>query len=100
MKFRISVVVEPDDGGFHAYCPAFQGLHIDGETVEQAIERTVDALEWYLRSLERHGDPLPVGPDCIVIEGRPQSLMFTAPHGALLRDVEVPWPSLETSGIS
>ena len=100
MNIRISVIVEPDDHGFHAYCPAFKGLHIDGETIEQALERTVDALAWYLSSLDRHGDSLPVGPDCIVIGGRPQAYVFTAPHGAFLRDVEVPWPSLETFGIS
>ena len=99
MKFRILVIVEPDDHGFHAYCPAFEGLHIDGETVEQAIERTVDALEWYLRSLERHGDPLPVGPDCVVIEGRPHPPVFTASADAFLENIEMPWP-LQVSGIS
>ena len=100
MRIRVSVIVEPDGAGFYAHCPSFKGIHIDGQTVEEALERTCDALGWYLASLERHGDPLPVGPDCILIEGRPQVPVFTAPAGAFLEDVEVPWPSLEASGIS
>ena len=99
MKIRILVVVEPDDGGFHAYCPAFQGLHIDGSTVEVALARTVLALELYLSSLEQHGDTLPVGPDCVVIQGQPHPPVFTASADALLENVEMLWP-LQVSGIS
>ncbi len=98
MKIRVSVVVEPDGGGFHAYCPAFKGLHIDGETQQDAIERTCRALEWYLDSLERHGDPLPVGPDCVVEDGRPRIPVHSVPPGAILKNVEVPWPSQEAFG--
>ena len=100
MKFKVSVVVEPDGEGFHAYCPAFQGLHIDGKTPQEAIDRTCEALEWYFDSLVRHGDPVPVGPDCVVEGDRPRVPMHTAPAGAILQNVEVPWPSLAASGIS
>ena len=98
MKIRVSVVVEPDGDGFHAYCPAFTGLHMDGATEQEAIERTRRALEWYLDSLDRHGDPLPVGPDCVVENGRPRIPVYAAPAGAVLKNVEVPWPSREASG--
>jgi len=64
VKFR--VCVEPDDDGFHAYCPAFKGLHVGGETVEEAIDNAREAAELYLRSLVRHRDPLPVGDDFII----------------------------------
>ena len=100
MRIKVSVVVEPDGEGFHAYCPAFKGLHIDGATEQEAVERTCKALEWYMDSLERHGDPLPVGPDCVVENGRPRFSGFTAPVGSILKNVEVPWPSLAASGIS
>ena len=99
MTIKVSVIVEPDGDGYHAYCPAFRGLHMDGRTVEEALERAVEGLEWYLASLMRHGDPLPVGPDCQVIDGVPQIRAFAAPVGSFLEDVEVPWP-LEASGIS
>ena len=100
MKIKVSVVVEPDGEGFHAYCPAFTGLHIDGKTQQEAIDRTFEALEWYFVSLARHGDPLPVGPDCVVEDGRPRIVTHIAPVGAILKNVEVPWPALAASGIS
>ena len=72
MRIKVSVVVEQDGERFHAYCPAFEGLHIDGESEKEAIARTCKALDWYLDSLERNGDPLPVGPDCVVDGTRPR----------------------------
>lgn len=68
-SLRITVVVEPDEGGFHAYCPAFKGLHIDGETELEALQRTEEALYGYLESLQSHGDPLPIGEHCKIERG-------------------------------
>lgn len=65
VKFK--VCVEEDDGGFHAYCPAFKGLHVGGDTVEEAVDNARLAAEMYLQSLFRHGDPLPIG-DGFIIE--------------------------------
>ena len=59
--FRIEVVVEPDDGGFHAYCPALKGLHTCGDTEEDALSNARDAAVAYLQSSIKHGDPIPVG---------------------------------------
>ena len=100
MRIRVSVVVERDGEGFHASCPAFKGLHVDGTTEQEAVERTCEALQWYLESLNRHDDPLPVGPDCVVENERPRVSVFKVPVGAILKNVEVPWPSLAASGIS
>ena len=65
-NLRITVVIEQDDGGFHAYCPAFKGLHIDGETEIEALQRTEEALYGYLESLRSHGEDLPIGEHCRV----------------------------------
>ncbi len=59
--FRIEVVIDPDDGGFHAYCPALKGLHTCGDTKEEALQNARDAAIAYLQSLIKHGDPIPVG---------------------------------------
>ena len=59
--FMVEVVVEPDDDGFHAYCPALKGLHTGGATVDEALENAKDAAIAYLQSLIKHGDPIPVG---------------------------------------
>lgn len=59
--FQIEVIIEPDEDGFHAYCPALVGLHTDGATEEEALTNAKDAATAYLRSLIKHGDPIPVG---------------------------------------
>ena len=59
--FMVEVVVEPDDDGFHAYCPALKGLHTGGTTIDEAIENARDAAIAYLQSLIKHDDPIPVG---------------------------------------
>ena len=91
MRIRITAVVEPDEGGFHAYCPAFKGLHMDGRTEEEALARTVDGLKLYLDSLERHGDPIPVGPECVVEDNRPKIDAPEISPNALVHPLEVQW---------
>ena len=59
--FRIDVIIEPDEDGFHAYCPAFKGLHTSGDTKEEALDNARDAAIAYLESLIKHNDPIPVG---------------------------------------
>ena len=61
VQFSVDIVVELDDGEFHAYCPALKGLHVGGETEKEALKNAMDAVGLYLKSLIRHGDPIPVG---------------------------------------
>jgi len=61
VRFSVDIVVEPDDDGFHAFCPALKGLHVGGESEQEALKNAVDGAMLYLRSLIRHGDPIPVG---------------------------------------
>lgn len=58
------VIIDDDDERIHAYCPALKGLHVDGDTVQDALKNATDALHAYVDSLIKHGDPLPAG--CIV----------------------------------
>lgn len=59
--FRVDVLVEPDDAGFHAYCPALKGLHTCGDTEQEALQNVRDAAIAYLRTSIKHGDPIPIG---------------------------------------
>ena len=59
--FKIEIVVEPDNDDFHAYCPALRGLHVGGDTEEEAVQNARDAAIAYLESLIKHNDPIPVG---------------------------------------
>ena len=60
-EFRIEIIVEPDDGIYHAYCPALKGLHTCGDTEDEAIKNAKSAATAYLHSLIKHGDPIPIG---------------------------------------
>jgi predicted RNase H-like HicB family nuclease len=95
IRLRISVIVEPDDEGFHAYCPAFKGLHVDGTTQKDAMANATRAVRVYVESLVAHGEPLPIGPHCI----REEHLPEISPD-ALLQFVDLQWPTHEMSGIS
>ena len=61
VQFTVDIIVEPDEGEFHAYCPALKGLHVGGRTEEEALKNAMDAVDLYLKSLIKHGDPIPVG---------------------------------------
>lgn len=59
--FRVEVFVEPDDVGFHAYCPALKGVHTCGDTEQEALQNARDAAIAYLRASIKYGDPIPIG---------------------------------------
>lgn len=61
IEFVVEICVEPDGSEFHAYCPALKGLHVSGQTEEEALENAKDAAVAYLHSLLKHNDPIPVG---------------------------------------
>ena len=58
MKYR--VYPEPDeDGVFVATCPALPGCVSQGRTRTEATANIREAIEGYLMSLRKHGDPVP-----------------------------------------
>ena len=61
IEFMMEVVIEPDEDGFHAYCPALRGLHTYGQTREESLENVKTAASAYIDSLIKHNDPIPVG---------------------------------------
>ena len=97
LRLLVSVVVEPDGDEYHAYCPAFKGLHVAGETEEDAFEGAREAAILYLNSLVAHGEPIPVGPDC-EISRTGESVRI--PPLAVLKPLELLWSIPNPSGIS
>lgn len=61
LEFKLTIAVEPDENGFHAFVPAFKGLHTCGDTEQEAIKNASDAAAAYIESLIKHKDPIPVG---------------------------------------
>ena len=86
--FRIELIVEPDDTGFHAYCPALRGLHTCGDTEEEALENAKNAAIAYLQSSIKHGDHIPVG--IVMREDDEETPNITTKHANRhTQDVEV-----------
>ena len=55
-----TVVMTPDiTGGYVVTCPALPGLFTEGDTLEQARLMATDAIQGYLESLGKHGEPIP-----------------------------------------
>lgn len=61
IKIRVCIMVEPDDGLYHAYCPELKGVHVSGDTEIEAVENCCRAVDLYIKSILVHGDPLPIG---------------------------------------
>ena len=47
-KFVFSVVIEKDNDGYFAYCPALQGCYTQGDSYEETIENIQDAIRLHI----------------------------------------------------
>jgi len=55
-----TVVIEPDEGGFHAYVPALPGCHTFGDSIEEARANISEAMELHIESLSADGESIPI----------------------------------------
>jgi antitoxin HicB len=59
-EYSYTVLFEPaEEGGYVAFCPALPGLVTEGATFEETRERVTEAIEGYLESLRKDGQPIP-----------------------------------------
>ncbi len=59
-EYSYTVLFEPaEEGGYVAFCPALPGLVTEGDTYEEVRERVKEAIEGYLESLVKDGEPIP-----------------------------------------
>jgi predicted RNase H-like HicB family nuclease len=61
LTFEIVFFVEPDGDRYHVWSPMLPGLHADGATSTEAIQRAQGLAQLYLEVLIEDGDPIPVG---------------------------------------
>ena len=60
-EYSYTVLFEPaEEGGYVATCPALPGLVTEGDTIEEVRGRAREAIEAYLESLRKDGQPIPV----------------------------------------
>jgi len=59
-ELAMNVAVHPDEGGgFWTEVPSLPGCGSQGETVDEAVEMTKDAIQGYLESMKKHGEAPP-----------------------------------------
>jgi antitoxin HicB len=58
LKFRIEIE-QDEEGKLIATCPPRPGCVSDGDTRDEAVANIKDAIEGYLTSVLKSGDPLP-----------------------------------------
>ena len=54
MKYKV-VLEQQEEGGYTVYVPALPGCVSQGETTEEALSNTKEAIEVYLESLNARG---------------------------------------------
>jgi predicted RNase H-like HicB family nuclease len=59
--YSFKVVVEPDEGGYHAYCPALRtfGAVTQGATEEEALRNINEVVQMIVDELREDGIALP-----------------------------------------
>ena len=59
MSYEFTIVIEPDEPGFHAFVPALPGCHSHGATLEEARANIAEAVELYVESMIEDGEDVP-----------------------------------------
>jgi len=57
-EYRVVIEAEPD-GGYSVWVPALPGCASQGEDVEEALVNVREAIQCYIESAKKHGEPVP-----------------------------------------
>ena len=53
------IVEECEEGGFYGECPAFPGCHVEGETYEETMKETKEAVRTFIDDYNSRNELLP-----------------------------------------
>ncbi len=83
MSYTYRIILEPDEGGYHASVPALPGCHTWGKTIDKARAMARDAIDVYLRSLIADGEEIPhdAGFEMFETVSAPKNIRRVAVHG-------------------
>ncbi len=59
-SYQFTVVIEPDEDGFHAFVPALPGCHTFGATIDEARANIAEAIELHIEGMAADDEPIPV----------------------------------------
>ncbi len=69
LTYNFTTIFElEDDGSYHAFCPTLPGCHSYGATIEEAKKNVKEAIEAYVESLAKDGEPIPEEKDVMIGE--------------------------------
>ncbi len=66
-EYQFTVVIEPDEKGYHAFVPALLGCHSFGDTVEEAKSNILETIEIHVESMIEDGEVVPIERDPVFI---------------------------------
>jgi predicted RNase H-like HicB family nuclease len=59
-NYQFTIVIEPDENGYHAYVPSLAGCHTFGDTLDEAKVNIKEALELHLEAMKAAGEEIPI----------------------------------------
>ena len=62
-----TVVIEPDEDGYHGFAPALHGCHTFGMTIDETLHNLREAIALYIEALLEDGEALPMEADSIMV---------------------------------
>jgi predicted RNase H-like HicB family nuclease len=65
--YHFTVVIEPDEDGFHAYVPALPGCHSWGGSLDEASTNITEAIELHIGEMQKDGEAIPTELEPLVI---------------------------------
>jgi len=60
LKFWVKIIVEKDDDGYYSHAPSLKGLHMGGDTPEEALNNAKEGAALLLKIMVEAGDPIPI----------------------------------------
>jgi predicted RNase H-like HicB family nuclease len=58
-SYRFPVIIEKDEDGYFAACPALQGCYTQGDTFEEALKNIEEAVGLHVEARLEAGEPIP-----------------------------------------
>jgi predicted RNase H-like HicB family nuclease len=58
MNLKVVIAEDHEDGGFVVSCPALPGCHSEGETIEEALQNSRDAIQGCLAVLNERAQQI------------------------------------------
>lgn len=59
-RYSLPIIVQKDNDGYYAECPALQGCFTQGETYEEAVTNIRDAMQLHIQDRIECGEEIPI----------------------------------------